>query len=147
MKRFLFACSLLTLIACGKSNEHTGHDTDNEGDDPNQALYNQVMDIHDEVMPKMEDIYKYKKELLESIANAPEMPADKKKNIEELIVNLDSANNAMMEWMHNFNPKTDSTDQEAAREYLETEMERIKKVREFTNETLEKVKTASGTKN
>lgn len=145
MKNFLIITSLLVLIACGKSSEHEEHgmDGDADTDSPNQALYNQVMDIHDEVMPKMEDIYKLKKGFLEDIANSPDMPADKKKELQSLISALDSANNAMMDWMHHFNPRPDSTDQEAAREYLETEMERIKKVRDLTNETLEKAKTKS----
>ena len=68
--------SFLILIACGKTSEHAGHDMDgdNDNDSPNQALYNQVMDIHDEVMPKMEDIYKLKKDFLEEIANTQGMP-------------------------------------------------------------------------
>ncbi len=138
--------SFLVLIACGKTSEHVGHDIDgdNDSDSPNQALYNQVMDIHDEVMPKMEDIYKIKKDLLEEIANTPGMPAEQKKDLENMISTLDSANNAMMDWMHHFNPKTDTTDEEAGREYLETEMERIKKVRDLTNETLDKAKKLSG---
>ena len=144
MKNLLLATSFLVLVACGGTSEHANHDMDMEGDSPNQALYNQVIDIHDEVMPKMEDLYKFKKACQEKIANTPTMPAEQKKDLENTIVELDSANNAMMDWMHNFNPKPDSTDQEAAREYLETEMERIKKVRDLTNETLEKAKKTTG---
>lgn len=145
MKNILLFSSIFILISCGKTSEHAGHDMDGdeESEGPNQALYNQVMDIHDEIMPKMEDIYRLKKGFLEEIANAPAMPAEQKKNIEIMISALDSANNAMMDWMHHFNPKPDSTDQEAAREYLETEMERIKKVRDLTNETLDKAKKVS----
>ena len=46
----------------------------------------------------------------------------------------------MMDWMHNFNPIADSVDQEKAREYLENEMLRIKKVKEITLEVIEKAK-------
>ena len=142
MKSSLIACLFLVLIACGKSGDHTNHDmhADSTSENPNQALYDQVMDIHDEVMPKMEDIYKLKQTLEEKIANTPGMVEDQKKELQAMIAKLDSSNNAMMEWMHQFNPLPDSTDQEKAREYLETEMERIKKVRELTNETLEKAK-------
>ncbi len=49
----------------------------------------------------------------------------------------------MMDWMHNFQPLPDSADQEKAREYLESEMERVMKVRELTNETIEKVKSVT----
>jgi Mg2+ and Co2+ transporter CorA len=142
MKSFLIACSFFVLIACGKGGEHTGHDMhgDADSENPNRALYDQVMDIHDEVMPKMEDIYTLKKTLEEKIANTPGMVEDQKKELEAMIANLDSTSNAMMDWMHHFNPLPDSVDQEKAREYLEMEMETIKKVRDLTNETLEKAK-------
>ncbi len=144
MKKLLIASSLLILVSCGKTSDHGDHDragdSDN-GDSPNQALYDQVMDIHDEVMPKSEDLYKLKKALQDKIANTPGMLEDQRKELERMISNLDSTSSAMMDWMHNFNPLPDSTDQEAAREYLENEMERIKKVRERTNEALEKAKS------
>jgi Mg2+ and Co2+ transporter CorA len=143
MKQFLLASSFLILLSCGKTSDHNGHDqgASDHSDNPNQALYDQVMDIHDEVMPKMEDMYKLKKDLQDKIANSPAMVEEQKKELEGMIANLDSASNAMMDWMHNFNPLPDSVDQEAAREYLENEMERIKKVRDQTNETIEKAKT------
>lgn len=145
MKKLITLSSLLVLMACGKSGEHTGHDMDKDHqDDPNQALYNQVMSIHDEVMPKMEDLYKMKRELNDKIANTKDLTEEKKKEIEMTIASLDSASNAMMDWMHEFNPMADTVDQEAAREYLETEMERIMKVRDLTNETLEKAKPFPG---
>lgn len=148
MKKLIIASSLLILLSCGKTSEHKGHNEGNSenSDNPNQALYDQVMEIHDEVMPKMEDLYKMKKELQDKIAGTPGMVENQKKELESMISNLDSASNAMMDWMHNFNPLPDSTDQEAAREYLENEMERIKKVRDQTNETLEKAKTIIGEK-
>ena len=142
MKSLLIPTAFLILISCGKTSDHAGHGESEDGnkDDANRALYNQVMDIHDEVMPKMEDIYKIKRELLEKIANTPGLAEEKKKEIERIISNLDSANNAMMDWMHNFNPLPDSIDQEKAREYLENEIERIKIVRDRTNEALERAK-------
>ena len=139
MKHLMIAVFFLILVACGKTSDHAGHqDGDNDGENPNKALYDQVMSIHDEVMPKMEDIYKLKKQLLEELTKSNLM-ADKRKEIEGMVSKLDSTNNAMMDWMHNFN-EPDTTDQEAAREYLETQMEQIKKVRDLTNETLVKAK-------
>jgi hypothetical protein len=140
----LFSLALLLLTGCGKS----GHDQHEhgrpEGDNPNQALYNQVMDIHDEVMPKMEDLYKLKKKMEEEIAQSPNLAEERRKELDALIARLDSANLLMMDWMHEFNPLPDSADQEDAREYLENEMERVKKVREkmleAINQARQKVK-------
>lgn len=128
--------------SCGqKPQDHSAHDhssgdtTEAEG---NQALYDEVMKVHDEVMPKMNDIYKLKEELKNKIASTPEMVAEKKKEIEETISKLDSASEGMMIWMRNFNPLPDSLGEEQAREYLENEMEKVKKVKDDILEALEK---------
>lgn len=139
MKSFFIPFTLLILIACGKTGDHADHPLEEvEGESPNRALYDQVMDIHDEVMPKMENLYTLKKELQDRIAQSPGMSEDKKKELEQMILTLDSTGRLMMDWMHHFNPLPDSTDQEAAREYLESEMESIKQVRDLTLETLKK---------
>ncbi len=129
------------MSACGKSGEHDHSNHDAAADEsPNQALYDQVMDVHDEVMPRMGDLMKLKRELQEKIATTPDMVVEKKAQLEKVISNLDSANTAMMNWMHEFNPLPDSVDQEKAREYLESEIERIRKVKSLVTETIEKAK-------
>lgn len=137
-----FALVLLLMSCGGKTEKHEGHEEerDNATENPNEALYHQVMDIHDEVMPKMEDIYTLKRQLQEKMATTASLAEEEKKNIENRIAHLDSASQLMMEWMHQFNPLPDSTDQEEAREYLESEMERIKKVKEIMIEAIEKEK-------
>ncbi|HEY5826578.1 MAG TPA: hypothetical protein VIT44_19540, partial [Cyclobacteriaceae bacterium] len=121
-----------------------GHEeeSDNATDSPNEALYHQVMDIHDEVMPKMDDLYKLKRDLQEKIESTPDLVAEEKKKLENRIAHLDSTSQLMMEWMHQFNPLPDSIDQEEAREYLESEMEKIKKVKDAMLEAIEKEKNA-----
>lgn len=142
--------SLLVIVfvlawGCGqKPQNHSAHDhitsdtTETEG---NQALYDEVMKVHDEVMPKMNDIYKLKEELKNKISSTPEMVAEKKKEIEETISKLDSASEGMMIWMRNFNPLPDSLGEEQAREYLENEMQKVKKVKEDILDALEKANT------
>lgn len=142
LKSFLFL-SIITLAACTKSGRQDDHhhDTSNSGDNPNQALYDQVMDIHDEIMPRSEDIYQLKKELQEKVASTPNLIAEKKQELELAIAQLDSADQSMMKWMHQFHPLPDSADQEKARAYLESQMENIKKVRELMSESIEKAKS------
>jgi HEPN domain-containing protein len=143
MKNLKSLCvvGLFILVGCGKGGEHQHTNSAAAMDDsPNQALYDQVMDVHDEVMPKMDDIMKLKRELQDKIANSPDMVVERKEQLEQVIANLDSASNAMMSWMHEFNPLPDSVDQEKAREYLESEMEQIRKVKTLTLESIEKAK-------
>ena len=134
----LLPVMLVLIWSCGqKSNDdhhdHEGHEMEEGG---NQALYDEVMKVHDEVMPKMDNIYKLKGQLKEKIANTPGMADEKKKEIEGVIVRLDSASEGMMVWMRKFNPLPDSVGEEQAKEYLEGEMEKIKKVREDVRKAL-----------
>lgn len=135
------------MMGCTKSGDHSNmnHDTDTTKEDgPNQALYNQMMDVHDEVMPRMDEIMRLKRKLQEQIANSPDMVLERKQELENVISNLDSASNSMMNWMHRIhesNPLADSVDQEKAREYLESEMEEIRKVKELMAESIDKAKS------
>lgn len=144
--------ALITILAsCGqKSHDHEGHDHDHDHahdhspdseTGPNQALYDEVMKVHDEVMPKMNDIYKLKQDLKKKLDESKDLADDKRKEIEATIAQLDSASDGMMVWMREFNPIPDSVSEERAREYLENEMERVKKVKEDILEAIEEAKT------
>jgi hypothetical protein len=128
MKALYSLIIALAIVGCQKSeqaHQHEGNAT--ESDSTNTILYNQVMDIHDEVMPVMEDLYNLKKDLQAKTATAS---ADEKKKIDVKIAEIDSASMMMEDWMHEFNPPADTTDKEQIRAYLEGEMEKIKRVRE-----------------
>ena len=131
----LFVLLAGVFFGCSQKRDTTASDP--VDDESNQALYEQVMEIHDEVMPKMDDMYKRKKELQDRIASTPDMPEAEKLALEQTIQQLDSANNSMMVWMRQFNPPTDSANQEALREYLESQLEMVKKMREDVLEALE----------
>ena len=119
---------ILSLVwSCGQKNQD------------NQALYDEVMKVHDEVMPKMDDIYKLKQELKKQIADSSNLAIEKRRTIEATILRLDSASENMMVWMRNFNPLPDSLGEEKARTYLEEQQEKIEKVKE---EMLEAINAA-----
>ena len=131
---------LIMIVACSKPSNQSDEGSDEGEDNPTQALYDQAMNIHDEVMPKMEDIYKIKSQIQEKIANSPNLVKERKETLERTILQLDSANNAMMDWMHEFNPLPDSVDEEEARAYFENQIEKIKKVKELMVSTIEQAK-------
>lgn len=91
-------------------------------DTATQTQYDKVMEIHDEVMPKMSDIRKAKKSLkkLKTEDNASIVSA--------MTSRLDEAEEAMMSWMHDFS-KPSGDDVQAAKQYLDAEMLKIEKVR------------------
>jgi hypothetical protein len=133
LKTVIILTTLTLIWACKeKSHDHDMHDHTHDAADAvevseNQVLYNEVMKIHDEVMPKMQDLHNRKQALKEKLTSAT---AEQKKAIELQISKLDSAEESMMDWMHEFNPIPDSAGEEKAREYLEGEIEKMKRVRE-----------------
>lgn len=139
--KFLSLSLILIAFGCKeKSHEHADHDataSDVTEVSGNQALYNEVMKVHDEVMPKMDDIHRTKQQLKEKLEKAP---AADRSAIESTIARLDSAGEGMMVWMRQFRPLPDSLGEEKAREYLENEMEKVKKVREDILQALEQAK-------
>ena len=122
--KIMFIVLVGSLLGCGKTEK---------------SLYDQVMDIHDEVMPKMNDLYKLKKQFQDSIAKTTDMPEEQKKEIEQTILQLDSASKSMMVWMREFNPP-DQKDKEAFQKYMESELVKVKKMKEEVMGVLEKLK-------
>jgi DNA repair exonuclease SbcCD ATPase subunit len=144
----LFFTGLVMVWGCGqKSHDHEGHDHASdpvEEEGSNQALEQEIMKIHDEVMPKMDEIYRLKEDLKSKLATAPALAEEKKKELENTVAELDSASDSMMDWMHKYSPIPDSVEgAEKAREYLENEMEKIRKVKEDMLEAIEKAKAES----
>lgn len=103
-----------------------------------ELLEKEVMKVHDEVMPKMNDMYALKRTLTEKLGDSSSLAEDKKEAIKRAISRLDSASEQMMVWMRQYNPSPDSLSEERNREYLENEMEKVKKVREDILTALEK---------
>jgi hypothetical protein len=103
-KHFLFLPVLMAaMLGCGNPSQETQNGASDADSDPNQVLYDQVMDIHDEVMPKTEDLHNLKKSLQEQIAATPDMVAEERQKLERRIARLDSVDKMMMDWMHYFN--------------------------------------------
>src|SRR5689334_9480314 len=117
-----FIVLLVSLIACEKREK---------------SLYDQVMDIHDEVMPKMGDLHKMKKQLRDSIAKTPGLPAEKKAEFEQTISLLDSASKSMMDWMHAFTPP-EPTDKDAYEKYMKSELVKVQAMRETVLRAIDK---------
>lgn len=132
----LIVLGTIFLSACGQSGKNDQVKLDSLKT-AHQALYNQTMDIHDEVMPKMDALYTRKKSLQDSIAKTPRLTAEAKAAIERRIQVIDSASSAMMVWMRQFNP-SDSVTSIAYGEYIKKELEKVKLVQAQMLEALKK---------
>ncbi len=142
--RLGFLYLLLILVGCGqKSHDHDQMPVAGEAisNSANEALLSEVDKLHSELMMQMEDIYKQKEELKNKLSSTPGLSDEVKQKIEASMAKLDSADRSMMDWMHNFHPPVDSiVGEEKAREYLENEMEKVKKLKEDIAESLESAK-------
>ena len=128
----LLFSTLLFFTSCQKNSDghdHTHDVPDGSENSPNQALYEEVMNIHDEVMPKMNDLHKAKTSL-QTRLNMPGVGESERQDVERKIARIDSASEGMMVWMRQFNPVADSAGEEKAKTYLEAELVKVKEVRQ-----------------
>jgi hypothetical protein len=126
------------LAACGKSGKEVVAD-DLVAENTNQVLYNEAMDIHDEVMPKMGNLMSLKRKLKDTL-DTPGLTEAQQNDFKSRVQLLDSAQKSMMDWMHGVYPPEDSTAGEDYRQYIEGKLEDAKKMRSLILEALEKGK-------
>jgi hypothetical protein len=123
----LLGLAMTITTSCNESQEVT------ESEDAQvEALYEEVMYIHDDVMPKMAAINHFQEEIKTLLANEEILKDDTKSTqLKSMLRDLNDAEKAMWDWMHNFsdrygqaNTKNDKLD------YLAKEKEQITTVRE-----------------
>lgn len=95
---------------------------------PSDVLLAEVMKIHDDVMPKVKDIHRLKKQL-EIQLTATNEGVDKKE-VQAVYDQLEAADNSMWDWMKAYRQPNKETPQEEAIKYLEKEKITISKVSE-----------------
>jgi hypothetical protein len=92
-----------------------------------EKLKTETIAIHDEVMPKMDDIMKLKKSLK---AEQDSVSTEKSTDIQQLIISLENSDRAMMNWMRNYDPQMEGMSDEEKIEYLKKQKASIHEVSE-----------------
>jgi hypothetical protein len=95
---------------------------------PSEDLFNEVMAVHDEVMPKMDDIMK-EKARIQRLMDA-EKDSTRITTLRETMSSLNSADESMMNWMRSFDRDKFSNDPEAQINYYREELIRINEVKD-----------------
>lgn len=126
MKKIFLTISIIaSLTACQKNVE-----------DKQKVMIDDVMAIHDEVMPKMDDLMTLKGSLDSAIKVSPDSAKAK-----QLYAALDSADNQMMDWMQAYNPdQVKGKSEEEVSKYYAEEKTKIASVKELTNKSIENAK-------
>lgn len=126
--RYLTSILCLALIATSCK-----EDTATSQKEAYQNLYEEVMKIHDDVMPETNNLYRLKKYAQENIEVLPDTSQWVKKLV-EVQVNASKADEVMMEWMAQF--KVPEGDHDLQIQYLKKEKESITEVRDVMLTTL-----------
>jgi succinate dehydrogenase flavin-adding protein (antitoxin of CptAB toxin-antitoxin module) len=95
-----------------------------------EKLKTETIAIHDEVMPKMDDIMKLKKEL------KSKQDSTSNEEVQRLISALEESDKAMMNWMRNYDPRMEDMSDDEKLEYLKSQKSAIQKVKGKMNSSI-----------
>lgn len=128
--KHLFLWPLMVLfLACGPSKKQK-----------EDQLRSEVMAIHDEVMPRTEEMYRLRKRLqamADSLLKQDMTDTLLRHEIERLIFKLRKADDSMMSWMHNYNGGAGLYDHDEVMRYLQEEKTKIEAVRQAIVEAID----------
>ena len=101
-----------------------------------QELNDQVMQLHDQLMGKTEDVLKLKRRL-DSLSTGKDSV-----NVNKIIASLNKSDESMMDWMHHFSidslEKMDVTNKIS---YLKNQLEALKNLEKSTDSSVHAAKT------
>lgn len=130
--QFLFLISIPLFVTCCKGNDSEQGVHDSSEKTAFETMDEKIMEVHDEVMPKMGELYREKKRLTQKLDS---VSTEQKQKIEVAINELNSAMTSMNVWMREYKP--DSADVEKAEEYFNGEMKKVSKVKDDILKSLE----------
>ncbi len=134
-KQFFLGCKLL-IISCVLM-----YSCKNKNVDPElQSLMDNVMAVHDEVMPKMGEIHKLKKQLKKELKNNLEEVSEKRSKILQHMTALDDADEGMMNWMAEYKKLSKLEEDQDPMSYYQAEQVKIDKVRDDMLSSIENAK-------
>lgn len=131
---------ILTLSACN-STDNT-EDSNNKKPTKVDYMQKEVIRIHDEVMPRMQEIAELQKEMknkTDSLKKLENAPSDIIESIEMKKLGLDATAASMMKWMKDYREPKEKSEEEAMA-YLENEKKKIEEIAIEFDEQITKCK-------
>ena len=135
MKSFKYTILILTALffSCGNNQKSNNEKLEKD-------LYDEVIGIHDEVMPKMSTLLSLESQIKEKILGIDSADVVAIKEIQILnvqISELQDADEAMMQWMRNFQVDQEGWSHDSVMSYLENEKKTISLVRDQMLEVID----------
>ncbi len=121
--------------ACGDGSQQASSDSkfSEEQLGQQQKLWDELMAVHDEVMPKISNIHKLSRQLRNHQETTSGLAAAANEQIDKIVQQLDDADESMFSWMNNLRqlkPLQDTEKHEDIVKYLKGEQEKMDKVRD-----------------
>jgi len=110
---------LMALMSCGNASDQESNEQ-NRAVAALRALENEVIDVHDEVMPKMAELNNTRVKLLKHYGDE-KLSSDKRSDLSSAIMHLEEADSLMWDWMHNFDRPDYEKNLDSVKIYLENE--------------------------
>ncbi len=131
----------LSFTACGGGNQGSHSEDPVAGQHAaEEQKWDEVMVVHDEVMPKMSEINRISRALRQRLDEENSIPSDLRQQAEQAVQQLTVAEEAMWEWMNNIrqlDALRESKNHEEIIQYLDDEQARISKVRDAMLSSIE----------
>lgn len=158
MQLKLMILSLLFVglsVACGNENDHKNHvggKSMNEAAAPEMGatdlLFEEVVAMHDEAMPKMGKLKGYIKDLerkIDSLTNLQDASSKQLRgDYAKLLIGLQRAEKGMMDWMDDFQPEPDGISEDSLISYYGLEKVKAKAMRDDIFNMLDSASTKLG---
>jgi hypothetical protein len=100
----------------------------------------EVMGVHDEAMAQMDALHNYEVKFRTAVEQLKTDSLSDQSEInqkQELVYKLVKAQDAMMDWMHEYNPSEATAENPGAKDYLKSEMRKITDVHKQMFDALE----------
>lgn len=108
------------------------------------ALEQEVMEVHNKVMPMMGEVARLKDELEKGKENFDSLATEQAEKIDVLLVELSAANEGMMDWMRNYSGDFTEMKQEEIEKYLKQQKAEIVEVENRITKAIEAAKKQLG---
>lgn len=140
---FIFGIMVVFSVSCGTKKEENGEVIDEQlsEQEQQQQIYDEVMGLHDELMPKMKDIFDLRSEILEK-ADSLEGIGKSSDDLMQKISDLEAGEEAMMDWMRNFQSLPEQTPHDSIMSYMILQREKIMAVQEKIKQVMEAGRSA-----
>ncbi len=130
---------LLTIVILAVSCNQSAQDVAQE-----QQKWDEIMAVHDEVMPKMSDINRLSEDLTARVSTPDSIQMEEQKIIRNHIQGLTNAENGMMDWMGNVRQLDDvraETDHAGVMKYLDEEKKKVDELKQQMLQSIESAET------